>query len=267
LALTRLEQLTGEDSRGRNDDLMLDRAKAMTGYALHARDGDFGNVKDFYFDDRQWTIRYLVADTGEWLVGRQVLISPNSLISVDSGGRSVSIDLTKKQIEDSPPLRTDKPVSRRFEHAYYGFFGWAMYWGFEDERAKDGESARRRNRGDPDLRSANAVRGYHIHASDGPVGHVDDFIIDDEWWVIRYLIVDTRDWLPGKRALISPRWIERISWKQKQVFVALGRDAIQQAPEYGDESHVARDYEAALHDHYDSQGYWTDELPPAKLRR
>ncbi len=238
----------------------------MTGYTLQARDGDFGEVKDFYFDDRGWAIRYLAADTDEWLVGRQVLISPNSLISVDRGRRCISIDLTKRQIEDSPPLRTDKPVSRQFEQAYYGFFGWAMYWGFENERAKDEESARRRNQGDPDLRSANAVRGYHIHASDGLVGHVDDFIIDDEAWAIRYLIVDTKDWLPGKRVLVSPRWIEHISWRKKQVFIAPGRDAIEQAPEYRHESAVTRDYEAALHDHYSSTGYWTDEPLPGKLR-
>ena len=241
---------------------MLDRAKAITGYLLHARDGEFGKVKDFYFDDHLWTIRYLVADTAEWLVGRQVLISPKSLISVDRGGKSIAIDLTKKQIEDSPPLRTDKPISRQFERAYHGFFGWTMYWGFEDERAKHEERARQRNRGDPDLRSANAVRGYHIHASDGPVGHVDDFVIDDETWAVRYLIVDTRDWLPGKKVLISPQWIERISWKQKQVFIAHSRDAIQQAPEYRDQSPVTRDYEAALHDHYNSTGYWTDESLP-----
>jgi uncharacterized protein YrrD len=241
---------------------MLDRAKAITGYLLRARDGDFGKVKDFYFDDRAWTIRYLVADTDKWAVGRQILIPPNALIAVDRDDKYISIALTKKQIEDSPPLRSDKPVSRQFEQAYYGFFGWPIYWGFEEERAKDEEKARRRNRGDPDLRSAKAVRGYHIHASDGPVGHVDDFIIDDETWAIRYLIVDTKDWLPGKKVLISPRWIERISWKEQQVFIALSRDAIGRAPEYGDESHVARDYEAALHDHYNSTGYWTDESLP-----
>jgi hypothetical protein len=246
---------------------MLDRAKAITGYLLHARDGDFGKVKDFYFDDRQWTIRYLVADTGEWLVSRQVLISPHSLAGIDRDQGSITVTLTRDQIEHSPTLNRDKPVSRQFEQAYYGFFGWAMHWGFENERAKDEEKARRRNRGDPDLRSTNAVRGYHIHASDGPVGHVDDFIIDDEAWAIRYLIVDTKDWLPGRRVLISPRWIERVSWKQKQVSITLSRDAIQQAPEYGDESHVTRDYEATLHDHYNSPGYWTNELPPTKLRR
>lgn len=246
--------------------MMLSKANTLTGYTLRGLDDLFGKVKDFYFDDRAWTIRYLVADTDKWAVGRQILIPPNALIAVNRDDKYISIDLTKKQIEDSPPLRSDKPVSRQFEQAYYGFFGWPIYWGFEEERAKDEERARRRNRGDPDLRSAKAVRGYHIHASDGPVGHVDDFIIDDESWAIRYLIVDTKDWLPGKKVLISPRWIERISWKQKQVFVALSRDAIQRAPEYGDESHVARDYEAALHDHYNSTGYWTDELPPRKLR-
>jgi uncharacterized protein YrrD len=245
---------------------MLSKAKMLTGYTLRGLDDLFGKVKDFYFDDRAWAIRYLVADTDKWAVGRQILIPPNALIAVNRDDEYISIDLTRKQIEDSPPLRTDKPVSRQFEEAYYGFFGWPIYWGFEEERAKDEERARRRNRGDRDLRSANAVRGYHIHASDGQVGHVDDFIIDDETWAIRYLIVDTKDWLPGKKVLISPRWIERISWKQKQVFIAHSRDAIQQAPEYRDQLPVTRDYEAALYDHYNSTGYWTDEPPPRKLR-
>ena len=236
---------------------MLDKAKTLTGYSLHSLDGDIGKAKDFYFDDRDWTIRYLVADTGEWLISRQVLISPHSLAGVDRDQGSITVKLTKDQIEHSPTLNRDKPVSRQFERAYFGFYGLPVYFGFEPDRIKAGNSAQtRKKRGDPDLRSTHDVSGHHVEASDGEIGHVEDFLIDDETWVIRYLIVDTKDWLPGKRVLISPKWIERVSWSEKQVVVDLTRDAIRQAPEYKDSPPLTRDQEIALHRHYKRPGYW-----------
>ena len=237
--------------------MMLDKAKTLTGYSLHGLDGDLGKVKDFYFDDRDWTIRYLVADTGEWLVSRQVLISPHSLAGVDRDQGSITVKLTKDQIEHSPTLNRDKPVSRQFERAYSGFFGLPMYFGFKPKRVKAGNSAQTgKKRGDPDLRSTNDVSGHHVEALDGEVGHVEDFLIDDQTWAIRYLIVDTRDWLPGRKVLISPKWIERVSWSEKQVVVDLPREASRQAPEYTDGEAVTRDQETALHRHYNRDGYW-----------
>ena len=236
---------------------MLDKAKTLTGYSLHSLDGEIGKVKDFYFDDRDWTIRYLVADTGEWLVSRQVLISPHSLAGVDRDHGSIAVKLTKTEIEHSPSLNRDKPVSRQFEQEYSVFFGSPMYWGFPQEpNAKAASGERGMKRGDPDLRSTNAVSGHHVEASGGEIGHVDDFIIDDQTWAIRYLIVDTKDWLPGRKVLISPKWIERVSWSEKQVVVALTREAIQQAPEYADSPPLTRDQEIALHRHYNRPGYW-----------
>ncbi len=240
--------------------MMLSKAKTLTGYKLQSLDGEIGKVKDVYFDDRDWTIRYLVADTGEWLVSRQVLISPHSLAGVDGDQRSITVKLTRDQIEHSPTLNRDKPVSRQFERAYFGFYGLPMYFGFEHGNVQAGQFAQtRRKRGDPDLRSTNAVSGHHVEASDGEIGHVEDFLIDDETWAIRYLVVDTRDWLPGKRVLISPKWIERVSWSEKQVVVDLTREAIQQAPEYVDAPPLTRDQEIALHRHYGRPGYWQAE--------
>ena len=236
---------------------MLDKAKTLTGYSLHSVDGDIGKAKDFYFDDRDWTIRYLVADTGEWLISRQVLISPHSLAGVDRNQGSIMVKLTKDQIEHSPTLNRDKPVSRQFERAYFGFYGLPVYFGFEPDRIKAGNSAQtRKKRGDPDLRSTHAVSGHHVQAADGEIGHVEDFLIDDQTWAIRYLIVDTRDWLPGRKVLISPKWIEQVSWSQKQVVVDLPREAVRRAPEYTDGEAVTRDQETALHRHYNRDGYW-----------
>ena len=249
---------------------MLSKAKTLKGYKLNSHDGEIGKVKEFYFDDRHWAIRYLVADTGNWLTGRQVLISPYALVAVNKEEQHITIDLTKKQIEDSPSLNSDKPVSRQFEEAYYGYYGWPMYWGgpymwgpypyLVRDREKWNESTRtEKTSWDPHLRSTHDVSGHHIQAADGEIGHVEDFIIDDETWAIRYLIIDTRNWWPGKKVLISPQWIERVSWSESKVFVNLSRETIKQSPEYTEESLLTRDYETGLHRHYNRQGYWVDE--------
>jgi uncharacterized protein YrrD len=253
---------------------MLSKAKTLQGYKLDSRDGEIGKVKEFYFDDRHWTIRYLVADTGTWLTDRQVLISPYALLAVNKEEQHISIDLTKKQIEESPSLNSDKPVSRQFEEAYYGYYGWPMYWGgpytwgyypyIVRDREKWKEATRAEKASwDPHLRSTHDVSGYHIQADDGEIGHVEDFIIDDETWAIRYLIIDTQNWWPGKKVLVSPQWIERVSWSELKVFVNLTRETIKQSPEYTEGSLLTRDYETALHRHYNRQGYWVDE-PVAK---
>jgi uncharacterized protein YrrD len=251
---------------------MLYTAKAIKGYKLDGLDGEIGKVKEFYFDDRHWTIRYLVADTGSWLTGRQVLISPYALVAVnpDLFKQQIEIDLTKKQIEDSPPLDSDKPVSRQFEEEYYSYYGWPMYWGGSDswgndpflvrDREKWRPSAKGEKAWDHHLRSTREVSGYHIQATDGDIGHVEDFIFDDETWTIRYLIVNTQNWWPGKKVLVSPLWIERVSWGQSKVFVNLSREAIKQSPQYSEEFLLTRDYETELHQHYGRKVYWVDEV-------
>jgi uncharacterized protein YrrD len=248
---------------------MLDKAKVLKGYKLQGLDGEIGTVKEFYFDDQHWAIRYLVADTGNWLTGRQVLISPYALAAVAREKHHIAIHLTRKQIEDSPSLDSDKPVSRQFEESYHGYFGWPIYWGgpymwgvypyIERDRDQWKEPARTEKTWDPHLRSTHDVSGHHVQAADGEIGHVEDFIIDDEAWAIRYLIIDTRNWWPGKKVLISPRWIERVSWDESKVFVNLPRETIQRSPEYTLESLLTRDYETRLHGHYSRQGYWVEE--------
>jgi uncharacterized protein YrrD len=256
---------------------MLRKVKTMTGYTLDSLDGEIGKVKEFYFDDQHWTIRYLVADAGNWLTGRQVLISPYALAAVNKEGQQIAINLTKKQIEDSPSLNSDKPVSRQFEEAYYGHFGWPMYWGgpymwgaypyLERDPVTDTESTKEEKAWDPNLRSSHDVIGHHVQALDGEIGHVEDFIIDDETWAIRYLIVDTENWWPGKKVLVSPRWIDRVSWDESKVFISLPCATIKQSPEYSEESLLTRDYEAGLHRHYSRRGYWVDELAPKEHAR
>jgi len=245
---------------------MLHKAKTLKGYTLDSLDGEIGEVKEFYFDDRHWAIRYLVADTGSWLTDRQVLISPYALISVNNEEQRIAIDLTKKQIEDSPPLDSDEPVSRQFEENYYGHYGWPNYWSDSNiwgaylYIARDPEKRIPPTKSekvlDRHLLSTQDVSGYNIQAADGEIGHVDDFIIDDETWAIRYLIIDTRNWWPGKKVLISPRWIDRVSWGESNVFINLSRETIKHSPEYTEEALLTRDYETSLHRYYNRQEYW-----------
>lgn len=254
---------------------MLSNAKTLKGYKLNSLDGEIGKVKEFYFDDRHWTVRYLVADTGNWLPGRQVLISPYALADISTEDRHIGINLTKKQIEDSPSLDSHKPVSRQFEESYYGHYGWPMYWagpytwGYDPyivrDREKWKESAQGNLAPDHHLRSTHEVSGYHIQATDGEVGHVEDFILDDETWSIRYLLVATRNWWPGKKVLVSPQWIERVSWGESKVFIDLSREIIKRSPEYTEEFLITRQYEMELHQHYDRHGYWVEDLAVKEL--
>lgn len=249
---------------------MLSKAKTLNGYKLNSLDGEIGTVKEFYFDDRHWTVRYLVADTGTWLTERKVLISPYALDRVVESDQQLSVNLTRLQIENSPSLDSDKPVSRQFEDDYYGYYGWPTYWSgdsvwgnstyLERDPSQRGELTTPLKPWDRHLRSTHEVTGYHLQALDGELGHIEDFVIDDETWAVRYLIVGTKNWWPGKTVLISPQWIERVSWSESKAFINLSREAIQHSPEYTAESLLTRDYETGLHRHYSRKGYWHDEL-------
>jgi len=257
--------------------IMLYTTKTIKGCRLDGIDGEIGKVKEFYFDDRHWTIRYLVADTGYWLPGRQVLISPYALgsINTDIYKQQIAINLTKKQIEDSPSLDSHKPVSRQFEEEYHGYYDWPTYWGGpytwgsygyimrDREKWKTSPQGKKALPQDHHLRSTHAVSGYHIQALDGEIGHVEDFIIDDQTWAIRYLMVNTHNFLPGRKVLFSPQWIENVSWDESKVFVNLSRDAIKRSPAYTEDFLITRDYETDLHRHYNRKGYWIDEMVEA----
>jgi len=262
---------------------MLQRAKELSGYKLGARDGDIGKVIEFYFDDQSWTVRYLVADTGGWLSGRQVLISPYALDPANKGNKIIPVDLTRAQIEKSPALSSDRPVSRQYEEDYYSYYGWPGYWGgpyawglsayptrgsarwLEASRLDRNLDRNDERTDDPHLRSTEAVTGRDIQAQDGGIGHVEDFVIDDETWTIRYLIVDTQNWWPGKKVLISTQWIERISWEESKVFINLTRESIKQGPEFTAQTLITRDHEMKLYRHYNREGYWDEELVKSTL--
>jgi sporulation protein YlmC with PRC-barrel domain len=226
---------------------MLQSIKKLYGDKLGASDGDIGHVKDFYFDDQSWAVRYVVADTGSWLTSRQVLLSPHAFGGLHQAGKVLHVNLTRKQIEDSPPIEWHKPVSRQYEEDYYRYYGWPYYWQGDGLWGMSGfpilelppkplpgrRSAAtdpRHKQTDVHLRSTQAVNGYHIKASDGLLGHVCDFMMDDKSWAIHQLVVKTGHRFSGKEVQIPAAKIDRISYDDSTVFVNLTREAVEQSP-------------------------------------
>ena len=231
---------------------MLRSIKQLYGNKLGALDGEIGHVKDFYFDDQNWVVRYLVADTGSWLSGRQVLISPHAFASLDRSGKLLLVNLTRKQIENSPAIESHEPMSRQYEEAYHRYYGWPYYWeggglwGMSEvpfselpPKPRPSEPATASGplpeRADAHLRSAQAVNGYHLQASDGTSGHICDFMMDDQSWAIRQLVIKTGHRFSGKEVQISTSRVDRISYEKSTVFVNLTREAVEQSPAH----HVA----------------------------
>ena len=251
---------------------MLMNASHLKGLVIQATDGKIGTMDQFYFDDETWAIRYLTVETSGWLGDRQVLISPISVVHTDWQAKRVDVALTKKQVESSPDIDTHKPVSRQHETAYLGYYGYPFYWlgpnlwgpasypsalpvptsVFEEAHA----DVVRKASMDSHLRSNKVVTGYHIEATDGEIGHVEGFIMDDKAWAIRYIEVSTRNWWPGKKVLVSPSWIKRVSWKHSNVSVGLSREAIKTGPEFVESAPITREYEAQLFHHYGQAPYW-----------
>jgi len=225
---------------------MYQKIKQLYGKKLRASDGDIGHVTDFYFDDKTWAIRYLVVDTGSWLSGRQVLLTPHAFGN-QAFGRSetvadlLNVNLTRKQIENSPSIETHKPVSRQYEEAYYSYYGWPAYWQdggmwggvtfAGDTPPTTPESLHHQGhnqRDDVHLRSTKALTGYHIQAQDEKIGSISGFMADGRTWAIHELVVDTGHWYSSKEILLLPENIERISYDDSTVFVNLSKEDIQE---------------------------------------
>jgi len=225
---------------------MLRSIKQLYGNKLGAADGEIGHVKDFYFDDQNWAVRYVVADTGSWLPGRQVLLSPHAFPE-GFRGKVLHVNLTRKQIEDSPAIESHKPLSRLYEEEYHRYYGWPYYWqgggvwgmsGFPilelPPKTLPGEPAAaigpQPERPDAHLRNTQAVNGYHLQASDGIIGHVCDFMMDDKSWAIGQLVIKIGHRLSGKEVLIPTNKIARISFDDSTVFVNLTGEVVEQSP-------------------------------------
>jgi uncharacterized protein YrrD len=248
---------------------MLRRAKELDGCAIRATDGEIGEVKDVFFDVDAWTVRYFVVETGNWLRHRRVLVAPEVAgrpMNAD-GGCELPVRLTQEQVRESPDVDTHRPFGRQRELAYREYYAWPIYWPTgmftaggvgmappmvtQDEQQASAEPEHvAEGAEDQRLRSMGEVRGYVLRASDGDIGHVRDFILDDESWGVRYIVVDTGNWLPSKDVLVAPSWISSVSWSDNEVVVELRRDEVKTAPEYHESDGVTADYERALREHY-----------------
>jgi uncharacterized protein YrrD len=260
---------------------MLRSLKELSGYSIQATDGEIGKASEFYFDDKSWIIRYMVVDTGPWLLGRKVLISPYALGQPEWATHLFPVMLTRQQVEESPAIDTDRPVSRQQEVMLREHYRWPSYWTAhsgiypigmsmvilqDEEQAEEQKAVTEEQAGDPHLRSTNEVLGYHLATTDGEFGHVADFIIDDETWHIRYMVVDIQDWLPNEKVLVPPAWVDVVSWGHAQVHVSLAREQIKNSPKYDPDTPVNREYEEVLYDFYGRPRYWQQQEEKKLLR-
>ena len=249
-----------------SERMMLRSVQSLLGFKLLARDGVIGTVYEFYFDDKTWTVRYLVADTGTWLQGRRILIPPIVFGKLDWNNQNFPVSLTKEQIQKSPSIDEKKPVSREKQIELHRYFGWPAYWQSGDfmhtapippppdpRIIKKGQEKKNSH---THLRSTREVRKYRVRSTNGEIGHVEDYILNDESWIILYVVVDTGNWLPGKQVLVSNSWVNRIDWEERVVSVDLTKDVVKKSPEYDPSKPVNREYEIRLYDFYGRPKYW-----------
>lgn len=241
---------------------MLRTSAALRRLSIHATDGELGKVTEFYFDDESWTVRYLVVRTGSWLSGRDVLLTPAVITGCDWPANRLNVALTTQQIQDSPDVSTDRPVSRQQELEYLEYYDQPPYWmlGAEIGGAAVALDAAMRTAAAEEeaagvspptrLRSSQEVVAYRLEASDGGIGHVRAFLVDDDTWKVRYLVVDSGTWWHGRQVVFAPEWVERVSWGERCLHVALTRDQIRTGPPYPGADAITLEYESALERHY-----------------
>lgn len=234
-------------------------------FQIHARDGDIGQCKDFLFDDRHWTIRYMVADTHKWLpLGRKVLVPPIAIEELCAQEQTIQMNITREQLKNSPSIDDDKPVSRQYEESLFNYFGYGYYWigpaawgeyAYPTQLLEQKELSETLKDNQQDeqikhnhLRSVNEIKGYELTATDDSIGHLQDFILDTQTWSIMFVIIDTGHWIPkGTEVVLSPQQLGKISWTERAVHTYLPKQKIQQCPQYFADKLTDPEYINTLH--------------------
>jgi hypothetical protein len=229
---------------------MLRSIRELQAFTIRATDGDIGRVDHFLFDDAQWTLRYVVVDTGEWLPGRRVLVSPRNVAHINVGSHTVELDLTKERIYGSPGIDEAMPVSRQKETEFHDYYDYPYYWTFlggTGSRAawshpagavlpplpgRPARGGQRQAGSDPHLRSSKEIAGYAVQASDGEMGYVRDAIVDDENWMVRYVVIRTGSWLGGHDVMVPAGRVTQIDWEGSRVHFDGTRDEIRNSAHY-----------------------------------
>lgn len=247
---------------------MLRSIKSLLSFTISATDGDIGKVEEFYFDDTTWIIRYMIVKTGGWLTGKEVLISPLAILKPDWEKKVIPVNLTMDQVRNSPDIDTDKPISRQEEDKLFGYYAWQSYYNdgllYGDGMGIMGtipiaplaientelEDMNKEPEIKTHLRSTHEVSGYIIHATDGEIGEISDFILDKQTWKINFIVVKTGNLLSEKKVLISPSWIKEVHWNMQEVVVNVSVDAVKSSPVYDASTAIDSDYRQGLNDHY-----------------
>jgi hypothetical protein len=268
---------------------MLRSMNELRDYTIQAIDGNIGHVKDCYFDDKTWMIRFLVVDTGDWLPGRKVLISPMTIGKANWRTRELPVSKTKECVKNSPTIDTAKPASHQHEIQQFDYYKFPSYWSgvglwgdapypilttiiddgkiiipeFFERSIGDLKNEIKEDTehycGDSHLRSCTAVTGYDIDATDGIIGHVKGFLIDEETWAIRYMIIETGNWWLGHRVLMPPQWIDSVRWMVGKIYIKLKRDIVKDAPAFDPTVRLTREKEIEIHRYYGRAGYWENQ--------
>lgn len=244
---------------------MLRSTKEIQGFTILASDGPMGSIDEFFFDDQSWVIRYAVVNTGIWLFGRKVLLTPSSFNHLDSKNQCLPVKLSKDQVMGSPDIDTDQPVSRQQEQSLHHYFGWMPYWDIEALGAVPSPIARKeetihieqKSNQNAHLRRTNEVFGYAMQTENGVIGVLTDFILDDRLWLIRYAVVEIKNLLSIKRVLLSRDWIQKISWEEKKISLGLDREFVKNSPEFDSDKDISREFETLLYDYYGRSKYWS----------
>ncbi|MEO8569485.1 MAG: PRC-barrel domain-containing protein [Ginsengibacter sp.] len=240
----------------------------LVGFTIGATDGEIGKVEEFYFDDTTWTVRYMIVKTGGWLTGREVLISPEAILKPDWENKVMPVNLTREQVQNSPDIDTDKPISRQEEEKLFAYYPWQSYYDaglygegigmmgtfpltplVTENILEEGEVKK-----EPEikthLRSTHEMKGYTIHATDGEIGKISDFILNEQTWQITFIVVKTGNLFSEKKVLVSPSWIREVKWNMQEAIINVSVDAVKNSPEYDPSKPVEIDYTQGLHDHY-----------------
>jgi uncharacterized protein YrrD len=260
---------------------MLNELSSLKGFGLQGNDGTLGTVADFLFDDSTWKVRWLVADDGGWLTGRKFLIHPSAVVSVEPAIKGFTVALTKEQVKSSPEILEDRPVSQQMQNDLYDYYGWSPLWSggmfgggvyggmsgiampvaapglFGNGNAREAVHGDRRDaatleEGDPHLRSFAEVTGYHVQATDGDIGHVQDLLVDEASWTIGYFLVDTSNWWFGQHVLVSPSSVKEVDWSERHVRLEITRERVKSSPSWRPGQDLDDDLQRRLHTHYNS---------------
>jgi len=257
---------------------MLQAAKKFMSMKVRATDGECGHIRDIYFDDDQWTLRYFLLDTGKWLPGKMVLISPLAVVDIDFKNKILDVNLSRVQIENGPNPSEHMPISRQLAARHSAYYDYPFYWpgsgiwpelgydlayyaNFKNRVTTDSENSQIKNEiknEDQHLRTVKEIKSYLLEATDGLFGHVEDFVIDDDTWELRYLVVDTINWWPSKSVILSTQWVRDIVWSESKIVLDLSKEKIKNSPAYSEEN-LDRDYEINLYDYYQEPKYWQYE--------